>query len=139
MGTSTTVRIRQRMSIERMPAHPNSRCMVGRLFRPLLGVLVALILLGMPAAVQAAMPVSCGCMNEITSAPQPCSDHSSVPCKGTAAVCTGAMSCVSLTGLPEREMPVGAWLALSPVLYASRDVIFGGRSMKPLLGPPITL
>jgi hypothetical protein len=113
--------------------------MIGRLFRPLFGVLIALLLLGMPAVVQAAMPATCECMHEITAAPQPCSDRFSVPCKSIAAVCAGAMSCASVAGLPGREMSVGAWLALSPVSYASRDVISDGRSTKPLLGPPITI
>jgi hypothetical protein len=113
--------------------------MIGRLFRPLFGVLIALVLLGAPAVVQAAVPTSCECMHEIVAAPQPCSDHSSVPCKSIAAVCAGALSCASVTGLPGREISVDAWLALSPVSYASRDVISDGRSTKPLLGPPITI
>lgn len=113
--------------------------MIGRLFRSLVGALVALALLGMPTVVQAAMPSSCECMHGIAAVPQPCSDHSSVPCKSMGAVCAGAMSCASVTGLPGREMSVGAWLALSRVSYASRNVISDGRLPKPLLGPPITL
>jgi hypothetical protein len=113
--------------------------MIGRLFRPLFGALIAIVLLGTPAVVQAAVPVSCECMHEITAASLPCSDHSSIPCKSIAGVCAGTMSCASVSGLPGREMFVGAWLALSPVSYASRDIISDGRSTKPLLGPPITI
>jgi hypothetical protein len=113
--------------------------MTGRLFRPLFGVLIALVLLGAPTVVQAVMPASCVCMHEVTAAPQPCSDHSSIPCKSIAAVCAGVMNCASVTGLPGHEMFVGAWLTLSPVAYVFPDAVAFGRSMKPLLGPPITI
>jgi hypothetical protein len=113
--------------------------MIGRLFRPLLAVLVAFALVGMPVAGQAIMPPSCGCMHGVSATPQPCSDHSSTPCKGIAATCAGAMSCVSITGLPEQEMSTATWLALSPVAYSIGDFNFYRRSTKPILGPPITI
>jgi hypothetical protein len=118
---------------------PNSRPMVRRLFRPLLGALAALVLLGMPVVVQAVMPASCECMHEASNAPQPCSDHSSAPCKGIAATCAGAMSCVSMTTLPGQAISTAAWLAWSQVAYSVGNFLPYGHSTKPILGPPITI
>lgn len=113
--------------------------MIARLFRPLLGALVVLFLFGVPVVVQATMPASCECMHEVSSAPQPCSDHSPVPCKGIAATCAGAMSCVSMTSLPGQESSTAAWLAWSQVAYSSGNALLYGHSTKPIPGPPITI
>jgi len=113
--------------------------MVGRLFRPLLGALVALALLGMPVVAQALMPAACECMHEISPAPQPCADHSQVPGKGIAATCAGAMICMSMTSLPGHEISTTAWLAWSQVDYLSGHFLPYGHSTKPILGPPITI
>jgi hypothetical protein len=113
--------------------------MADRLFRPLLAILVAFALLGMPVAAQAAMPASCHCMQQGSAAHQPCSDGSSAPCKDIGAACAAAMSCASIVSLPGQEMSVAAWLASSPVAYLSGDFMRLGRSPKPILGPPITI
>jgi hypothetical protein len=120
------------------PQHPNSPFMIGRRFRPLFGALVALVLLGMPVVAQALMPAACECMQEISTAPQPCADHSSAPCKGIAATC-GAMSCVSMTSLPGQEISTTVWLAWSQVDYLSGLFLPYGHATKPILGPPITI
>jgi hypothetical protein len=113
--------------------------MFGRLFRPLFGALIALVLLGMPVVVQAVMSPACECVHEVSFAPQPCSDHSPVPCKGIAGTCAGAMSCVSMTSLPGQEISTAAWLAWSRVNYSSGNALPYGHSTKPILGPPITI
>jgi len=119
--------------------HPIFSLCFGRLFGPLLGALVALVLLGMPVVVQAVMPAACECMHEVSSAPQPCSEHSPTPCKGFAAACQGAMSCLSISSLPGQEISTAAWLEVSRVTYSGGNFIPYGRSAKPLLGPPITI
>jgi hypothetical protein len=131
--------LRTRRRLHGAAPHPNSLFMIGRFFRPLLGALVALALLGMPVAAQALMPSACECMHEISPAPQPCADHSQVPCKGIAATCAGAMSCVSMTSLPGQEFSTTAWLAWSQVDYLSGHFLPYGHSTKPILGPPITI
>jgi hypothetical protein len=120
-------------------AHPNSLPMISRLLRPLLAFLIAFALLGIPVAVNAAMPASCDCMHEISVTPQPCSDHSSMPCKGIAAACADAASCVAITGLPGQEISTAAWFALAPISYSIDNITSDGRSTQPVLDPPITI
>jgi hypothetical protein len=122
-----------------MHSRPKSRSMFGRLFRPLLAILVAFALLGMPVALQAAMPGSCQCMQQGSAAHQPCSEGSSAPCKGSGAACAAAMGCASIVSLPGQEISTAAWLAWSPVAYLSGNSMPLGHSPKPILGPPITI
>lgn len=64
-----------------------------------------------------------------------------MPCKGTTtAPCMGDLGCVFLVGLPNLPNPTSlSRTTWSPVQYPGSPRIMHGRSVKPAIGPPISL
>ncbi len=62
------------------------------------------------------------------------------PCNGTALPCMTDLGCIFLVGLPAMpEPPLLTTTAWSSVLYTGSPDALHGRSVKPALGPPISL
>ena len=116
--------------------------MVGRVIRQLFAIVIATMLVGVPA-VQATVTVPCDAV--VTSA----SDHhlssgsaptqTSVPCKGMMPGCTDMCGCAVTAGLPAHVTGTAHKLIWTSVAYRT---VFGwheGLSLKPYLGPPVTI
>jgi len=71
--------------------------------------------------------------------PQDGGNHG-MPCKGSLPGCVTELGCMFMVGLAAPpELGLLAAPAWSPVAYPPLHETFGGRSIKPALGPPIPL
>jgi hypothetical protein len=116
--------------------------MTGRLIRLLFAILIGTALMG-PPAVQAAIARPCETVvtsasgHLLSSGQAPAS--APAPCKGTMPACIDMLGCGLSAGLPAKAPTLShklTWTsAIFPVLADARE----GRSVKPDLGPPITI
>jgi hypothetical protein len=118
----------------------NSIGMTGRLFRLLFAILISTSLTGAPV-VQAAIAMTCDTV--VTSVP----DHllssgqasASAPCKGTMPGCADMLGCGITAGLPARVTAKAHKLTWTSAVYRAIADAREGLSVKPDLGPPITI
>src|SRR5665213_868722 len=130
---------RQRAALIRIGRCGSYRGMPVKLLRQMLALLIVTAYVGAtmlqpaPAAAASASAMS-GMMQEHDSQ----RDH--MPCKGMVPHCITDLGCVFLVSLPAMPGPAFYTAAeWSPVNYAGSPQMLHGRSIKPALGPPITL
>jgi hypothetical protein len=62
-----------------------------------------------------------------------------MPCKGMLPGCVTDLGCIFLVSLPAPNVTLFAVTAWSSVIYDNASEALPGRSIKPALGPPISL
>ena len=62
-----------------------------------------------------------------------------MPCKGMLPGCVTDLGCIFLVSLPPPDVTLFTVTAWSSVIYDNASEGLGGRSIKPALGPPISL
>ena len=62
-----------------------------------------------------------------------------MPCKGMLPNCVTDIGCIFLVSLPAPELGLVTATAWSSVIYDNAPEALGGRTIKPALGPPISL
>ena len=62
-----------------------------------------------------------------------------MPCKGMLPGCVTDLGCIFLVSLPAPELGLVTATAWSSVIYDNAPEALGGRTIKPALGPPISL
>ena len=62
-----------------------------------------------------------------------------MPCKGMLPGCVTDLGCIFLMSLPAPDLALVAITAWSSVIYDNASEGLGGRTIKPALGPPISL
>jgi hypothetical protein len=62
-----------------------------------------------------------------------------MPCKGMLPNCVTDIGCIFLVSLPAPDLALVAMPAWSSVIYDSASEGSRGRTIKPALGPPISL
>jgi hypothetical protein len=116
--------------------------MTGRLIRLLSAILVGAALIGAPA-VRAAIAMPCDTV--VTSTP----DHllssgqtpapAPAPCKGAMPGCADMLGCAITAGLPPRITATAHKFIWTSITYQMVADWREGLSIKPYLGPPITI
>ena len=61
-----------------------------------------------------------------------------MPCKGMAG-CMTELGCIFLVSLPTPDLTLVTMTAWSSVIYDNASEALRGRTIKPALGPPISL
>jgi hypothetical protein len=121
---------------------PNSIGMTGRLIRLLFAIVIGTALIGAPA-VQAMIATPCDTVvtatpdHMLSSGQAPASVP--VPCKGTMPGCADMVGCGVSTGLPARVTVLSHKLTWTPAIYRAIADAHEGLTVKPDLGPPITI
>jgi hypothetical protein len=62
-----------------------------------------------------------------------------MPCKGMLPNCVTDIGCIFLVSLPAPDFTLATATAWSSVIYPGSSPSLRGRSIKPALGPPISL
>ena len=62
-----------------------------------------------------------------------------MPCKGMLPNCVTDIGCIFLVSLPAPDLTLVALTAWSSVIYNNTSEGLRGRTIKPALGPPISL
>ena len=62
-----------------------------------------------------------------------------MPCKGMLPGCVTDLGCIFLVSLPTPNVTLFTVTAWSSVIYPGSDQSLRGRTIKPALGPPISL
>jgi hypothetical protein len=62
-----------------------------------------------------------------------------MPCKGMLPGCVTDLGCIFLVSLPAPNVTLFTVTAWSPVIYDNAYEALPGRTIKPALGPPISL
>jgi hypothetical protein len=62
-----------------------------------------------------------------------------MPCKGMLPGCVTDLGCIFLVSLPAPNVTLFTVTAWSSVIYPASDQSLRGRTIKPALGPPISL
>jgi hypothetical protein len=62
-----------------------------------------------------------------------------MPCKGMLPGCVTDLGCIFLVSLPAPNVALFTMTAWSSVIYTGSSQSLRGRSIKPALGPPISL
>src|ERR1700730_10397960 len=62
-----------------------------------------------------------------------------MPCKGMLPGCVTDLGCIFLVSLPTPNVSLFTVTAWSSVIYTGSSELLRGRSIKPALGPPISL
>jgi hypothetical protein len=62
-----------------------------------------------------------------------------MPCKGMLPGCVTDLGCIFLVSLPAPDLTLATVTAWSSVIYPGSSSSLRGRSIKPALGPPISL
>jgi hypothetical protein len=62
-----------------------------------------------------------------------------MPCKGMLPGCVTDLGCIFLLSLPAPDLTLDTMTAWSSVIYDSASDGLRGRTIKPALGPPISL
>jgi hypothetical protein len=62
-----------------------------------------------------------------------------MPCKGMLPGCVTDLGCVFLVSVPAPDLTLVTMTAWSSVIYTGSSESLRGRSIKPALGPPISL
>ena len=62
-----------------------------------------------------------------------------MPCKGMVPGCVTDLGCIFLMSLPAPDLTLVTVTAWSSVTYPASDQSLRGRTIKPALGPPISL
>lgn len=110
---------------------------MGRLIRQLFAILIAAALIGAP--VTAAIAMSRGVV--VTSAPddQLSSDQAPAPCKQMTPCCADMLGCGLNAALPTEIVALAHKPTWTPAVYQIAADMHEGSSVKPDLGPPITI
>ena len=117
---------------------PTLRAMAALLFRRLLACLTVVAYLGAASAV----PVVCADAADLAGSAihetsgQP--DTPMPPCKGMADGCMTGPGCAFLTGTLVPPVKAGAAFAWSSITYHATAAALHGRTLEPVLGPPIS-
>jgi hypothetical protein len=116
--------------------------MMVKLIRSLLAIFVATVLIGAPA-VQAMITMPCQtAVTSTTDHPLPSAkapDPMSAPCKGTMPGCADMLGCGPSASLPVQVTAVAHKLIWTSAAYQAVADLHEGLSVKPYLGPPITI
>ena len=67
------------------------------------------------------------------------SPHDKMPCKGMLPGCVTDIGCIFLVSLPAPDLTLVAVTVWSSVMYDNASEGLRGRTIKPALGPPISL
>jgi hypothetical protein len=120
----------------------NYRGMMSRLIRLMVAVVIATVLIGAPV-LQAAIAMPCDIVatsvtdhllsSGQTPAPVP------LPCKGTMPGRTGMVGCGLGAGLLNHATVASHQLTWTSAIYQAVADVHAGLSLKPDLGPPITI
>ena len=62
-----------------------------------------------------------------------------MPCKGMLPNCVTDIGCIFLVSVPAPDLRLVTATTWSSVIYDSAPEALGGRTIKPALGPPISL
>jgi hypothetical protein len=62
-----------------------------------------------------------------------------MPCKGMLPGCVTDLGCIFLVSVPTPDLTFVTMMAWSSVIYTGSSESLRGRSIKPALGPPISL
>jgi hypothetical protein len=62
-----------------------------------------------------------------------------MPCKGMLPNCMTDIGCIFLVSVPTSNLPLFTTTTWSPVIYDNASDALRGRTVKPALGPPISL
>jgi hypothetical protein len=62
-----------------------------------------------------------------------------MPCKGMLPNCVTDLGCIFLVSVPTPELNLFTVTTWSSVIYHNASEAFRGRTIKPALGPPISL
>jgi hypothetical protein len=62
-----------------------------------------------------------------------------MPCKGVLPGCVTDLGCIFLVSPPAPDLTLATVTAWSSVIYSGSSSSLRGRSIKPALGPPISL
>jgi len=62
-----------------------------------------------------------------------------MPCKGMLPGCVTDLGCIFLVSVPSPDLTLVTMTAWSSVIYTGSSESLRGRSIKPALGPPISL
>jgi hypothetical protein len=120
----------------------NSTGMSDRLIRLLFAIVIGTALMGAPA-VQAAIAMPCDTVvtniadHLLSSGRAPAS--APAPCKGTMPGCADMLGCGLSAGLPAHAATLSQKLTWTSAVYWSIADARKGVSVKPDLGPPITI
>ena len=115
---------------------------MAKLIRSLLAILVATVLIGAPA-VQAMITMPCQTVaasatdHQLSSAQA--QDPMSAPCEGTMPGCVDMLGCGLNASLPFQVTTVAHKLIWISAAYQAVSELHEGLSVKPYLGPPITI
>jgi hypothetical protein len=116
--------------------------MTVRLIRQLFAILMVAMLMGAPA-LQAAFPAPCHAAAANVSDHQSLSDQTSVPppmpCEGTMPGCVDMLDCGLTAGLPAQAVGESQKLVWTSAVFPISTDAHEGLSVKPDLGPPITI
>jgi hypothetical protein len=111
-----------------------------RLFRRLFAIVIAMALMGAPA-VQATITQPCDTVAASVSDHQLLSGQTPAPtpCKGMMPGCPDMLGCTLSAGLPTYAAAMAQELIWIPIAYRAITDAREGLSVKPDLGPPITI
>jgi hypothetical protein len=70
---------------------------------------------------------------------EPDGQRDKMPCKGMVPGCVTDLGCIFLMSLPAPDLTLVTVTAWSSVTYPSSGQSLRGRTIKPALGPPISL
>jgi len=62
-----------------------------------------------------------------------------MPCRGTLPNCMTDIGCIFLVSVPTSNLTLFTTTTWSPVIYDNASDALPGRTIKPALGPPISL
>ena len=62
-----------------------------------------------------------------------------MPCKGMLPNCMTDIGCIFLVSVPTSNLTLFTTTTWSPVIYGNASEALPGRTIKPALGPPISL
>jgi hypothetical protein len=127
--------------------HSTCKSVTVKLIRQLLAILMVAMLVGAPA-VQAALAPPCHTVVAGISYHQLLSQHASVPtptpcngmpCDGMTPGCLDMLDCGLNAGLPVQSVGESQKLIWTPAVYRISIDTHEGLTVKPDLGPPITV
>ena len=71
--------------------------------------------------------------------PEPDGQTDKMPCKGMLPNCMTDIGCIFLVSVPTSNLTLFTTTTWSPVIYDNASDALPGRTIKPALGPPISL
>jgi hypothetical protein len=134
--------LRQNRILKSGRQQSNYKDMMGRVIRQLFAIVIATMLIGVPT-VQATITMPCDAVVTIASdyhlSAGSAPTQTPVPCKGMMPGCTDMFGCAVTAGLPAHVTGTAHKLIWTSVAYRAAIGWHEGLSIKPYLGPPITI